>query len=337
MNPRQGREHPPSTRRFPSPVGWAFLSMAGFLAVAMSGIVLAPRVAPSESLTGPLPAVSEATAELVATRLPLEVNAQVDRWIRRFVGADREVFEGYLVREGLYGGLIRERLRSRKMPEELIYLAMIESGFSPTATSSVNAAGVWQFMGSTALHYGLAVDYWVDERRDPIRATDAALDYLQELHADFGSWYLAAAAYNAGPGRVARAIRRHGAGNLEDDALYWEISDHLPVETREYVPKLLAATLLARQADQFGFEVEKSLPYLFDQVLVPGGTHLLDVAVALDVPHSLIRELNPHLVRGMTPPNRAYMVRVPQGDSYRLVAELDGVLDGGRRERIQAN
>ena len=338
MNPRREREHPPSTRRFLSPVGWAFLSVSGILAAAVAGIALVPRDAPSEGSPGPLPAVSEATAELVATRLlPLEVNAQVDRWIRRFVGADREVFEGYLVREGLYGGLIRERLRSRKMPEELIYLAMIESGFSPTATSSVNAAGVWQFMGSTALHYGLVVDYWVDERRDPIRATDAALDYLEELHSEFGSWYLAAAAYNAGPGRISRAIRRHGAGNVEDDALYWEISDHLPAETREYVPKMLAATLLARQADQFGFEVEKSLPYLFDQVLVPGGTPLLDVAAALHAPHSLIRELNPHLVRGLTPPNRAYMVRVPQGDSYRLVAELDGVLDGGMRERIQAN
>jgi len=299
--------------------------MFGMLAAASGAILLVHRDEPTEVLDGPVPAVSEVAAELVSTRIPLEVNAQVDRWIHRFVGADREVFKGYLVREGLYGGLIRERLRSRGMPEQLIYIAMIESGFSPTATSSVGAAGVWQFMASTARQYGLTVDYWVDERRDPIRATDAALDYLTELYAEFGSWYLAAAAYNSGAGRVSRALRRHGAAVLYDDALYWEISDHLPAETREYIPKMLAATLLAEEAQRFGFVVEKSLPYLFDQVLVPGGTRLLDVALALDVPRSLIHELNPHLVRGLTPPGRAYMVRVPQRDSHRLVAELYGI------------
>jgi membrane-bound lytic murein transglycosylase D len=103
--------------------------------------------------------------------------------------------------------------------------------------------------------------------------------------------------------------------------MYWRIIDHLPLQTREYVPKMLAATLLSKEADQFGFEVEKELPYLFDQVLVPGGTRLVEVAEALDQPQSLIRELNPHIVRGVTPPGRAILVRVPQGDSHRLVAE----------------
>lgn len=337
MDFRQPSGHPPSTERLQRPILWAFLSMFGMLAAATAGIFLVHRDSPTEVMDGPVPAISEAAAELVATQLPLEVNTQVDRWIRRFVGADREVFEGYLVREGLYGGLIRERLRSRGMPEQLIYLAMIESGFSATATSSVNAAGVWQFMGSTARQYGLTVGYWVDERRDPIRATDAALDYLEELYAEFGSWYLAAAAYNSGPGRVSRALRRHGSAVVDDDALYWEISDHLPAETREYVPKILAATLLAEEAQRFGFVVEKSLPYLFDQVLVPGGTPLLDVALALDVPRSLIRELNPHLVRGWTPPGRAYMVRVPLGDSHRLVAELDGISNPGGDGGARAN
>ncbi|MEX0935744.1 MAG: lytic transglycosylase domain-containing protein [Gemmatimonadota bacterium] len=291
---------------------------------AFLAIFLASRQWSAEASDAPVAAVPDATAELMATRLPMEVNAQVDRWIRRFLDRDRQVFEGYLVREGLYGGLIRDRLRTRGMPEELLYLAMIESGFSPTATSAVSASGVWQFMGATAREYGLAVDYWVDERRDPVQATDAALDYLDALYEEFGSWYLAAAAYNAGPGRVRRALTRYDtAASAGDEAIYWQISEHLPRETREYVPKILAATLLAQEAEDFGFEVEKELPYLFDQVLVPAGTPLVEVAEALDVPRGLNHELNPHLIRGIVPPDRSYLVRVPQGDSHRLVASLD--------------
>ena len=271
--------------------------------------------------------VSDATAELISIRLPVEVNEQVEYWIGRFTGPQRPDFEAYLVREGLYGGMIRDRLRSRGMPEDLLYMAMIESGFLATATSPVTASGVWQFMQPTALAYGLDVDEWVDERLDPVRATDAALDYLEELYAEFGSWYLAAAAYNAGPGLVARTIQRHTPTSLKDDELYWEIRAHLPRKNRAYVPKMLAAAVLVREADRFGFEVEKSLPYLFDQVLVPNGTPLAALAAALDVPGSLLGELNPHLIRGTTPPDRSYVVRVPEGDADRLVAELNGIMD----------
>lgn len=271
--------------------------------------------------------VSDAAAELISIRLPVDVNEQVDYWIGRFTGPQRRDFEAYLVREGLYGGMIRDRLRSRGMPEDLLYMAMIESGFLATAISPVTASGVWQFMQPTAQAYGLEVDEWVDERLDPVRATGAALDYLEELYAEFGSWYLAAAAYNAGPGLVARTIQRHSPTSLKDDELYWEIQTHLPGKNRAYVPKMLAATVLVREADRFGFEVEKSLPYLFDQVLVPNGTTLAALAAALDVPGSLLSELNPHLIRGTTPPDRSYVVRVPKGDSNRLVAELNGIVD----------
>jgi membrane-bound lytic murein transglycosylase D len=260
-------------------------------------------------------------------RLPMEVNARVERWIGRFLGEERASFEQFLVREGLYGGMVRQKLRSRGMPEQLLYLAMIESGFSASATSPVAAAGLWQFLGATARHYGLSVDGWVDERRDPVRATDAALDYLEELHEEFGSWYLAAAAYNAGPHRVAAALRRLGSQDMtgEDaETLYWRIIEDLPRETREYVPRILAAALLAEQAAHFGFDVEPDLPYLFDQVLVPGGTPLTRVATALDVAPSLLRELNPHLIRGVTPPGRSFPVRVPLGESHRVMAALPG-------------
>lgn len=316
----RGRSHAPT---FPAPVKLALVAMAG---VAVSLVSLAAYT--NRPLPGP--EGSEVEVALAGTflesRLPVEVNEEVERWIHRFLGPERAGFEGYLVREGLYGGLIREKLRERGMPQELLYLAMIESGFLASATSRVSASGVWQFMGATARAYGLTVDGWVDERRDPVRATDAALDYLEELHGMFGSWHLAAAAYNAGPAAVTRALQRErivpGSLEAESEDLFWRVSRHLPRETREYVPKMLAATLLAEQAEHFGFDVEKSLPYLFDKVLVPGGTALGEVARALELEPTLIRELNPHLVRGVTPPGEATLVRVPLGESHRLVASL---------------
>ena len=265
-------------------------------------------------------AVEEVAFDLVEVRLPVHVNDRVERWIRRFLTTERADFEHYLAREGLYGGMIRDRLRQRGMPEGLIYLAMIESGFSPWATSPVLASGVWQFLRPTAQAYGLRVDQWVDERRDPVRATDAALDYLAELYEEFGSWHLAAAAYNAGPGRVGSALRRVQPGTVDHDELYWEIIEHLPRETREYVPKLIAAAILAEQAEHFGFDVEPDLPYLFELVLVPGGTALAQVAGAAGVPNSLMRDLNPHMIRGTTPPDGSFLVRVPLGTSGQVVA-----------------
>lgn len=182
-------------------------------------------------------------------------------------------------------------------------------------------------MDETAKAYGLTVNEWVDERRDPVRATDAALDYLEELHAMFGSWYLAAAAYNAGPTRLAAALARHGGDDWTDEDVYWEIAEHLPRETRDYVPKMLAATIIAQRPEHFGFEVVPSLPYLFERVFVPGGTALTKVALALAVEPALIRELNPHLIRGVTPPGESYLLRVPLGDSHRLVASMEEVLE----------
>ncbi|MSR22455.1 MAG: hypothetical protein EXR92_02755 [Gemmatimonadetes bacterium] len=305
------------------------LSAIGLLCVSI--VVLAwsakPAQAPAPELAPPVPGI----AALIDGRLPVTVNDRVDYWIHEFLGPGRVRFEGYLVREGLYGGMIRDQLRARRMPEDLLYLAMIESGFSATATSKHQASGVWQFKDATAQEYGLIVNDWVDERRDPIRATDAALDYLEELHGMFGSWYLAAAAYNAGPSRVALALEQDqtggGAGGRIDEEVYWKISERLPPETREYVPKMLAASLLAQQAEHFGLEVEKSLPYLYERVFVPGGTPLMRVAQALGVEPSLIRELNPHLIREVTPPGGSYPVRVPVGDSNRFVAVLDRQAD----------
>lgn len=311
--------------------GYARRSRLWLTGAALSTLALG--VAGGISLRGADPAFAASDAmqqvEEVAplVELPIEVNARVEKWMRRFTTNERPTFEAFLAREGIYADMIRAKLRERGMPEDLLYLAMIESGFSARATSRLSAAGVWQFMTPTAEEFGLRIDQWVDERRDPIKATDAALGYLQWLHARYGSWYLAAAAYNAGPSRVDRALERHAHGRRGDETLYWEIIDHLPRETREYVPKILAATTLARQAEFYGFRVEPAEPYRYDRVWVPGGTSLVRLARALALDVVLLRDLNPHLVRGVTPPASSFGLRVPEGTSEMVIVALG--LGGG--------
>ena len=263
--------------------------------------------------------------EVLGASLPLHMNERVEKWVDRFSDSQRPAFQRLLERKGLYADMIRQKLLERGMPEELVYLAMMESGLSTRAVSSASAVGLWQFMGPTAQQYGLRVDEWVDERRDPVRATDAALTYIQWLHERYGSWYLTAAAYNAGPGRVDRELRRHAQGRTGDEDLYWEILEHLPRETREYVPRLVAATLVAEEAAEFGFEAELMEPYRYERVFVPGGTSLSRIARILDLDVRVLRNLNPHLIRGATPLREIYPLRVPVGTSPQVVASLGRV------------
>ena len=283
-------------------------------------------------------ALADMGRELADAQLPIELNERVEHWMLRFSTWDKPEFEETLSRAGLYSDMIRGKLRARGMPEELVYLAMIESGFLTNARSHVLATGMWQFMDPTARAYGLQIDGYVDERRDPVRATDAALQYLSDLYQQYGSWYLAAAAYNAGPTRVSLALARrsgvragnenlHGAGegNLYgegDENLYWEIVDHLPKETAQYVPRLLAATYLARYADRFDLDVTLADPYMYDLVWAPGATSLADIGETMGLPDDRMRELNPQLIRGMTPPGNVYPLRVPFGRAYQAMVAL---------------
>jgi membrane-bound lytic murein transglycosylase D len=311
------------------PSTWA-AAVVILTALTAGAVDLATRhLAVSPSSPSTLPAVSGAPLQ----RLPVEVNERVRYWMGRFTTDQRWTFERFLAREGLYGNLIRSKLRERGMPQELLYLAMIESGFAAGATSKVAAVGLWQFMGPTARQYGLRVDQWVDERRDPVEATDAALDYLEWLYDRYDSWYLAAAAYNAGPGRVDRTLRRqrataadaaHESERPGDETLYWQVQHDLPPETREHVPRLLAATLLARDAGRNGFDVTPATPYEFDRVWVPGSTSLAVVARAVGAETALVRDLNPHLIRGVTPPGASYALRVPVGSTHQVVAAIGG-------------
>ena len=246
-------------------------------------------------------------------------NRRVLEYLEFFQLDSRDRFEIWLSRLGRYEGMIRERLRAHRLPEDLVYLTLIESGLSNTAVSRARAVGMWQFMSSTGRNYGLQIDPWVDERRDPFKATDAAANHLQDLVQRLGSVYLAAAAYNAGAGRIERAIRRlpgGGESDTVDDQTFFEIASHRNVrrETRDYVPKLIAAALIAKQPAHYGFtDIQRLPPLVFDEVSIPDATGLDVIARLADTSVAAMLELNAQFVRGITPPGREVTVRVPRG------------------------
>lgn len=257
--------------------------------------------------------LSPASVDMARYEIPLEMNEHVERWIEFFTtGKGQERFRIYLERAGAYEEMIRQRLREADMPEDLLYLAMIESGMNPNAYSRAHAVGLWQFIKGTGRLYDLEIGYWLDERRDPFKATDAAVAHLGDLYEEFGSWYLAAAAYNAGAGRVNRGISRTGSTD------FWDLADArvLRNETRNYVPKLIAATTIARNPDRYGFgDVVPAPPLEFDVVEVPDATSFDVLAEAAGTTEDEIRRLNPQYPRRVTPPDSRAEVRVPKGQA----------------------
>lgn len=264
------------------------------------------------------PSVDPILHSLVASdpRLEERVEFWVDFWTSRGAGH----FARYLERKAMYEGLVERELLDRGLPLSLKYLPIVESGYHDVAVSRVGATGLWQLMAPTAGGLGLTVSGVVDERRDAVVSTRAALDYLQEMHGMFGSWFLALAAYNAGPGRIRGIVNRHaGDRELLDDALYLELRPHLPAETREFVPRFFAAARIARDPESHGFGRPTGVaPLAFDEVVVPDATSLDVVAWAAGVGEDEIRRLNPHYLRGYTPPGEARAVRVPPGAGPRF-------------------
>jgi membrane-bound lytic murein transglycosylase D len=242
----------------------------------------------------------------------------IDKFIRYFQTRGRDRFELYLSRSGKYTGMMRGILAKYELPEDLVYLALIESGFSPNAYSVAKAAGPWQFIAATGRRYGLRIDWWADERRDAEKSTHAAASYLKDLYGMFESWPLAAAAYNAGEGKIIRAVNRYKS----DD--YAELIRHryLKQETKDYVPKMLAALAIAKEPEKYGFgDVRYEAPLDLRTVEVPGGTDLAVVSEILEVPYGTLREWNPELRRFCTPPNRErYELRL-SGDAALLAGE----------------
>lgn len=241
--------------------------------------------------------------------IPMVMNRDVQRWMRYFLGRGRPHFQRYMARSHIYEPMMRQKLEAAGLPGDLVYLALIESGFNAHALSHAGAGGLWQFMPATGRMYDLRVDWWVDDRRDPIKSTDAAIAHLADLHRMFdGDWYLAWSAYNAGPGRVRRAMKSAGSKD------FWTLARgrHLPVETANYPPKLLAAAILAKNAEAYDI-VYKPQPRLAVEVVKVDGAANLDLlAECAGVDVDTLKYLNPGLRRWATP-SEGYLLNVPSG------------------------
>ncbi len=234
-------------------------------------------------------------------QIPFEFNQRVAKWIEYFSQKDRERFQRFFDRGEPYREVIQNILEENRVPTDLYYLGMIESGFNAHAKSSAKAVGVWQFMRTTGRLYGLAADSYVDQRRDPIRATEAAAKMLRDLYRQFDSWYLAMAAYNAGPGRIRGAIRR---AKTHD---FWELveKNRLPRETMDYVPKFLAARYIGENPELFGFYIneEKKYPDV-ELVSVPSPVPFAAIERACSIPEGTLQFVNPQYLKDHTHPGR---------------------------------
>ena len=251
---------------------------------------------------------------------------RVAHYVAMFSGPSKDRIAARLDVGSRFEPMIRARMKAGGLPEDMYYLALIESGFNNNAYSSAAAVGMWQFMTSTARDMGMRVDWWVDERRDPVKSTGAAVRFIRGMRDQFGSLYLAAAAYNGGPGRVARGLARY-ADDLEnaqgEDAFFvLAEKDYLKNETREYVPQLIAAALIAKEPERYGMTLHPQPPFVYDSVMVPAATPLAAVAAASHCSVAVLKELNPQILRGMTPPRVSYRLRVPVGSAAAFDSSL---------------
>lgn len=267
-------------------------------------------------LTGKGQAPPEDEGQTVAAEVsfdfPVVKNDKVLYYVDYFSGTAKSVFKRWLERSARYLPMMQQTFAEEGLPLDLVYLAMIESGFNNRAYSWAHAAGPWQFIEGTGRLYGLNNDWWRDERRDPVKATRAAARHLKDLYNMFeGDWYLAVAAYNAGSGKIRRAVEMYQTRD------FWELShgSYLKPETKNYLPKLLAALLIAKEPEKYGFDGLNYLqPLAFDMVTVPTTTDLEVIANASASRYEDIRELNPELKRWSTPPGVTdYSVRIPAG------------------------
>lgn len=257
------------------------------------------------------------------TRRDGGIEEGVEWWLNHWRDRGHDPFSRGLSRMGRYEDYVDAEIAARGLPPSLRYLPLIEANYSPRAVSRVQAAGIWQFMSATAEWLGLEVNSLIDRRFDPYASTPLALDYLTALHDQFDSWFLALAAYNGGPGRVERAIQDHGGGHPRDDAMFVRIRDRLPRETRDFIPKFLAAVRVSGDPESFGItRLPKEPPERFDVVQVAGAASVDVLATAADTTEDEIRTLNPHLRIGLTLADGTTELRVPAGMGDEFLARL---------------
>jgi peptidoglycan lytic transglycosylase D len=260
-------------------------------------------------------AKAEADLPTLQSDLPLMINDYVASYINYFSTRGRATFESALARSGKYRDMIRRIFKEEGVPQDLIYLAQAESGFKPLALSRARARGMWQFMASRGDGYGLHRNWWVDDRQDPEKATRAAARHLKDLYNEFGDWYLAMAAYNSGPGNVQQAVKRTGYAD------FWELYKRnvLPAETKNYVPIILAMTIMSKNPARYGLDDVKADPPLnYDIVRVNYPVDLRLVAECVDAPVDQLVDLNPSLLRRITPKDQPFDLHLPPGtkDKY---------------------
>lgn len=243
--------------------------------------------------------------------LPVTYNKKVSQWISYFQGRGKNFFRDWLEKSSKYMPAIQSDLKKAGLPMDLGYMVMIESGFSATAVSTAQAVGPWQFIQSTGRGYGLRQTYWLDERRDLEKSTLAATRYLKDLYNEFGSWYLVAASYNMGENGLRRQIQKH---HTKD---YWELVRRgaLPQETQDYVPKILAALMIAKAPNLYGFRnLEPHYPLSFETAFAPSGTDLELLADHLNITRKALKDMNAELILGYVPRSMpGHMIHIPKG------------------------
>jgi len=303
---------------------------AEFFTALAPSVAARPTPAP-QSPAAPRTVASAPTGPAKPAYL-IQQNDHVQHFLEQFqTGYRRAVVERWLARSGRYLPMVLDVFRQKGLPEELVFTAMIESGFNPVAVSRVGAKGLWQFMAPTARRYGLRVDQWLDERLDPEKSTVAAANYLKDLYAIFGSWELSQAAYNAGEMKILRAIE--GTGTRD----FWSLtrSRLLRDETKNFVPAIHAMTIIGQEPEQYGFTITPDEPLSYEQITVPRGTSLKHVAGLSGIPLEELVRLNSELRLKQTPPDSPYHLKVPLGSGAALQTGLEREIEE-RRNAVAA-
>lgn len=267
-------------------------------------------VPPKEDIAQVDEVIDDSSFEEKPYHIPMILNDSVENHLEYFKTRGRDVFQRWIDRSARYIPMMKEIFKEKNLPEDLVYVAMIESGFNPYAVSWAKAVGPWQFMPFTGKMYGLKIDWWIDERKDPVKSTHAAAEHFKDLYNLFGSWPLALASYNAGAGKVQRAVLRTRS---ED---FWDLkaSRYIRKETKNYIPKYMAATIIAKNPEAYGFTLSTVEPFNYDEVEINGMTDLRLIARCAGYTYEEIKEMNPELKRWITPPDITnYVIRLPKG------------------------